>query len=198
VGEGVLAIVLRDPCLEIFRVLRSYRDELFTTLRSVRVHFNSHFSGFGFGDRWSRVAGAAGHIFCFDCPVCRSFSIFNGVPGQGLSEVVCGVPAAPRECCVAQRVYLRGLCDWVVAHREDSDQSELATRTAGQAICGWFAENRQVPRALFEKWNAFEIWRNVSTGAGFWELARMFVAHFTKRHLKGHKRCFLTPGGSRI
>jgi hypothetical protein len=45
---------------------------------------NSLFPAFRFDSRCSRVARAAGHIFCFDYPVRRSFSIFNGVPGQGL------------------------------------------------------------------------------------------------------------------
>jgi hypothetical protein len=79
---------------------------------------------------------------------------------------------------------VRGLRDWVLAQGEDTDNSELATRAASDAICGWFNENRQVPRALFEKYeNAFEIWHSVSTGAGFCELARKFFAHFTERHL---------------
>ena len=79
---------------------------------------------------------------------------------------------------------VRALREWVGAHSENSDNSELATRAAGEAICGWFEENRTGSRALFQKHeNAFDIWHGAASGSGFCELARKFFARFTERHL---------------
>ncbi len=79
---------------------------------------------------------------------------------------------------------VRALRDWVVTHGEDSDNGELATRAAGEAICGWFEEHRTRPGTLFQRReNAFEVWHDAATGAGFCELARKFFARFTERYL---------------
>ena len=79
---------------------------------------------------------------------------------------------------------VRALRDWVAGHGENSDNSELATRAAGDAICGWFEENRTGPGELFQKYeNAFAIWHGAASGSGFCELARKFFARFTERYL---------------
>lgn len=80
--------------------------------------------------------------------------------------------------------FVRALRDWVSATGESSDASELAVRAAGEAICLWLEENRRGPLPLFQKSeNAFSIWHNAASGAGFSELARQFFARFTERHL---------------
>jgi hypothetical protein len=79
---------------------------------------------------------------------------------------------------------VRALRDWVAAHGETSDNGELATRAAGEALCGWFEEHRIGPGTLFQRReNAFEVWHDAATGAGFCELSRKFFARFTVRYL---------------
>lgn len=80
--------------------------------------------------------------------------------------------------------FVRALRDWVREHSTESDSSDLATRAAGEALCGWFQKNRAGPKALFENYeDAFEIWHGASNGSGFCELARTFFARFTERYL---------------
>jgi hypothetical protein len=79
---------------------------------------------------------------------------------------------------------VKGLRDWIAERGGDTEYGDLATRAAGDAVCSWFDNNRTGQRALFERYeNAFEIWHGAANGSGFCELARVFFARFTERHL---------------
>lgn len=78
------------------------------------------------------------------------------------------------------------LNDWVDAHAQSREYAELGKRAAAETIATWHNEQSRQP-GLFvpEPANSSrETWAAASTGAGFSEVSRLFLARFTERYLR--------------
>lgn len=78
------------------------------------------------------------------------------------------------------------LNDWVDAHAQSQEYAEIAKRAAAETLTSWHsAQTRQA--GLFtagqEELSA-KAWATASTGAGFSEISRVFLARFTERYLR--------------
>jgi hypothetical protein len=74
------------------------------------------------------------------------------------------------------------LNDWVDANAQSREYAELSKRAAADALAEWHnTQSRQL--GLFAREPA-EAWAAASTGAGFSEVSRLFLARFTERYLR--------------
>lgn len=74
------------------------------------------------------------------------------------------------------------LNDWVDANAQSREYAELSKRAAADALAEWHnTQSRQL--GLFAREPA-EVWAAASTGAGFSEVSRLFLARFTERYLR--------------
>jgi hypothetical protein len=78
------------------------------------------------------------------------------------------------------------LNDWVDANAQSREYAELSKRAAADALAEWHnTQSRQL--GLFARGPAessAEAWAAASTGAGFSEVSRFFLARFTERYLR--------------
>ncbi len=78
------------------------------------------------------------------------------------------------------------LNDWVDSHAESHEYAELSKRAAAEALAAWHKQQSHQP-GLFAHGSAEssrEVWSAASTGAGFSEVSRLFLARFTERYLR--------------
>jgi hypothetical protein len=78
------------------------------------------------------------------------------------------------------------LNDWVDANAQSREYAELSKRAGADALAEW--HNTQLRQlGLFPRGSAescAEAWAAASTGAGFSEVSRLFLARFTERYLR--------------
>ncbi|HYK87259.1 MAG TPA: hypothetical protein VE398_00715 [Acidobacteriota bacterium] len=78
------------------------------------------------------------------------------------------------------------LNEWVDTHAQSNEYAELSKRAAAEAIAAWHNQQSHQP-SLFAQGSAGssrEAWSAASTGAGFSEVSRMFLARLTERYLR--------------
>jgi hypothetical protein len=101
--------------------------------------------------------------------------------GTGLAAPELPLPseAPPLRLAVA-------LNDWVDAHAQSLEYAELAKRAAAEVLAGWHREKtRQLGLFAHAPSDASrEAWLAASSGAGFSEVSRLFLARFTERYLR--------------
>jgi hypothetical protein len=78
------------------------------------------------------------------------------------------------------------LNDWVDAHAQSQEYAEIAKRAAAETLTVWHsAQIRQGGLFANEPGEiSREAWASASTGAGFSEVSRLFLASFTERYLR--------------
>lgn len=92
-------------------------------------------------------------------------------------ELPCGLP--PLRLTVA-------LNEWVDAHAQSREYAEIAKRAAAETLTLWHG-NQLRQTGLFAEAPedvSKAVWVKASTGTGFSEVARSFLAKFTKRYLQ--------------
>lgn len=73
---------------------------------------------------------------------------------------------------------------WLAQNQDSLEYGQMARGAVSDAIAAWYRENEPPQDRLFEPpEDPFSVWRNASDGTGFCELARLFFASFTERHL---------------
>ena len=73
---------------------------------------------------------------------------------------------------------------WLARNQDSLEYGQMARGAVSDTIGAWYRENRPPQDRLFEPpEDPFGVWRRAGDGAGFCELARLFFANFTERHL---------------
>lgn len=78
------------------------------------------------------------------------------------------------------------LNEWVDAHTQSREYAELGKRAAAEALATWHSEQSR-QGGLFARESpecSRDAWAAASTGAGFSEVSRLFLARFTERYLR--------------
>jgi len=100
-------------------------------------------------------------------------------PRSVLSEYGIEVPEKPTALSFA-----KAASSWLARNQDSLEYGQLARGAVSDAIGAWYRENRPPQDRLFEPpEDPFSVWRRAGDGAGFCELARLFFASFTERHL---------------
>lgn len=73
---------------------------------------------------------------------------------------------------------------WIRPRQESLEYAELARAAASDALATWYAAHPVAPSLFQDEPSPSERWTPLGTGSGFCELARLFFARFTERHLK--------------
>jgi hypothetical protein len=78
------------------------------------------------------------------------------------------------------------LNDWVDAHAQSPEYAELSKRAAAEAIAAWHHQQSRQEGLFAESPNDIsrQVWASASTGAGFSEVSRLFLARLTERYLR--------------
>ena len=101
-------------------------------------------------------------------------------PRAWLSSIGIELPEDPTPISFAKAVNA-----WIELKRDSYEYGEIAQRAAGDAISGWYNENKPTTGSLFESLeDPFEVWRRAGNAAGFCELSRLFFAKLTQRYLE--------------
>ncbi len=72
---------------------------------------------------------------------------------------------------------------WVDGSRQSQEYSSLAVAAASDAIAIWTKQTQAKPSLFRDRDTASEIWNRASSGGGFSEVTRLFLAKFTERYL---------------
>ena len=73
---------------------------------------------------------------------------------------------------------------YLIQSRDSLEYAQMARGATSDTIASWYRRNKPPQERLFEPpEDSFGVWRTASTGADFCELARLFFASFTERHL---------------
>ena len=100
-------------------------------------------------------------------------------PRSVLSEYGVELPDKPTALSFA-----KAADPWLARRQESLEYGQMARGAVSDTIGAWYRENRPSQGRLFEPpEDPFGVWRIAGDGAGFCELARLFFASFTERHL---------------
>lgn len=100
-------------------------------------------------------------------------------PRAVLSEHGIEVPNSPTALSFAKAGN-----SWLAHNQESLEYGQIARGAVSDAIAAWYRENKPPQDRLFEPpEDPFDVWRRAGDGTGFCELARLFFASFTERHL---------------
>jgi hypothetical protein len=100
-------------------------------------------------------------------------------PRSVLSEYGIELPDKPTALSFA-----KAASPWLARSQESLEYGQMARGAVSDTIGAWYRENRPQQDRLFEPPEyPFDVWRKAGDGAGFCELARLFFASFTERHL---------------
>lgn len=73
---------------------------------------------------------------------------------------------------------------WLALNEDSPEYRQMARSTVSDTISAWYRENKPPQDRLFEPpEDPFSVWRKAGSGTGFCELARLYFASFTERHL---------------
>ena len=72
---------------------------------------------------------------------------------------------------------------WVDEQAGSREYGDLAKKAAADAIVVWSTQQRQQVSLFVTDEEPGDIWRQMNTGAGFCEVARLFFSKFTERYL---------------
>lgn len=78
------------------------------------------------------------------------------------------------------------LNEWVDTHAQSREYAELSKRAAAEAIAAWHRQQSR-QEGLFAQGPSDvsrQVWASASTGAGFSEVSRLFLARLTERYLR--------------
>ena len=80
--------------------------------------------------------------------------------------------------------FAKAASSWLARNQESLEYGQMARGAVSDAIAGWYRKNKPPQDTLFDPpQDPFGVWRRAGDGAGFCELARLFFASFTERHL---------------
>lgn len=100
-------------------------------------------------------------------------------PRQLLLEHGIEVPEKPTALSFAKAAN-----SWLTRNQDSPEYRQMARGAVSDAISAWYRENKPPQDRLFEPpEDPFGVWRGAGNGAGFCELARLYFASFTERHL---------------
>lgn len=129
--------------------------------------------------RYESIPQDAGVRAAFEFLVALAIASRSPQPCSELELVGISIPPNPTPLSIA-----RALHEWVQERRQSPEYAQIAQGAAVDAVGRWFDQHRDTQQPLFEPSDeAFEVWRKVSNGAGFCELARLFFANMTSRYL---------------
>ena len=100
-------------------------------------------------------------------------------PRTTLSEYGIELPEKPTALSFA-----KAASSWLAQNQDSLEYGQMARGAVSDTISAWYRENRPPQDRLFEPPDdPFGVWRRAGNGAGFCELARLYFASFTERHL---------------
>lgn len=78
------------------------------------------------------------------------------------------------------------LNDWVDSHAQSQEYAEIAKRSAAEALTSWHIEQTSQPGLFHDgpEHVSANAWAKASSGAGFSDVSRVFLARFTERYLR--------------
>jgi hypothetical protein len=80
--------------------------------------------------------------------------------------------------------FAKAASSWLARNQDSLEYGQMARGAVSDTIGAWYRANIPPQDRLFEPPDdPFDVWRRASDGAGFCELARLFFARFTERHL---------------
>ncbi len=130
--------------------------------------------------RLERIDRDAGVIAAFEFLLALSVSAKFKTSSDLLTDSGIDLLEIPSLFSVAKAIR-----DHVDKSKKSLEYGQLAQDAAIEATVSWYKQHMTGQTGLFEQPDLAEnVWRDLGTGAGFCELARLFFADFTQRHLK--------------
>lgn len=77
----------------------------------------------------------------------------------------------------------KALSGWVAARQGSAEYGGIAQGAAADAIAEWSRKRQDQGRLFSATDDPFEAWHDMGTGSGFCEVARLYFARLTERHL---------------
>lgn len=129
--------------------------------------------------QFSRAHLDAGVRAAFEFLVLLAVAGRSDNPRGILSEHGIEVPERPTALSFA-----KAADSWLILNQDSPEYRQMARGAVSDAISAWYRENKPPQDRLFEPpEDPFGVWRRAGNGAGFCELARLYFASFTERHL---------------
>jgi hypothetical protein len=131
-------------------------------------------------DRFLRIENDQGVQAAFQFLLNIALASKSANPHATLKEL--GL-AIPQQTSLVDIV--RALNIWIGDKQDSLEYGQLAKSATAETIAIWYKQNTKGQEKLFELSDpSLEVWDRTGSGAGFCELARLFLAIFTERYLK--------------
>lgn len=144
----------------------------------------------GVRGRFAKIDSDQSIHAAFEFLVALAFASGTEDPAGRLSDIGIEIREGQSPLALA-----RALASWVEERTDLPEYASIAKAAACDALSAWYRKNAPETKSLFgEDADRFAVWRRMSSGAGFCELARLFFSSCTERHL----RYFIEREASRV